>query len=121
MKHLVTPSCIQRHADVAKKPVWLGGLFNSGDTTGKIERWCLGADAVEQILSRRITRLVLLLSVSYRQASQVDGSLVSEENGHPLAVLESRKPVVEVVGRRNPHSAWRTSRKESCCGFVHEA
>ncbi len=76
MKHLAPTRCIQRYADVAKKPVWFGRLFNAGDAPREIERYRPGVDAIEQILSRRFTRLVFLPRVSYRQASQVDGSLV---------------------------------------------
>jgi len=102
MKHLASTSRIQRYADVAKKTVCIGGLFNPGDSPREIERYRPGVDAIEQVLSRRFTRLVLLLRVSYRQACQVDGGFVPKEDGHPLAVLESRKPVVEAVGRHNP-------------------
>ena len=111
MKHLAPTRCIQRYADVAKKTVWLAGLFNTGDATREMEWYRPGVDAIKQILSRRFTRLVLLPRVSYRQASQVDGSLVPKEEGHPLTVLESRKPALEVVGRHNPHPPRSTLEK----------
>ena len=111
MKHLAPTRCIQRYADVAKQPVWFGGLFNAGDAPREIERYRPGVDAIEQILSRRFTRLVFLPRVSYRQASQVNGSLMPKEDGHPLTVLESRKPAVEVVGRHNPRPPGSTLEK----------